>query len=348
MQKDKIGVLLVNIGSPDSPTALSLKKYLKLFLSDDRVIDIPKFWKFLLLNFIIIPFRASNSAKAYKSIWRDEGSPLVVESLLLVKKLQEELGDTFIVKAGMSYGTPYISEQLELFQKAGVDKCCIVPMYPQYASSSTGSALENCFKYFEGEWNIPELVTIGSFYNKDFFLDAYAEVIKSETKDFSYDHLLLSYHGLPERHIIKSDISKSYCLKTKECCSLKTQQNSFCYKFHCYETSKALVKRLGLEEGQYSTSFQSRLGRSPWIKPYTDKILESLSKKGVKRLAVVCPSFVIDCLETLEEVGIRLKKEWLEDYNGEDFKLISCLNSNSNWVSNLKEEITHRVMRNNF
>lgn len=345
MPNSKVGVLLVNIGSPDSPTPSSVKKYLSLFLNDDRVIDIPKFWKFFLLNFIILPFRAKSSAEAYRSVWRDDGSPLVAESLLLVNKLQEELGDSFIVKAGMSYGTPFINEQLDFFQKAGVQKCLIIPMYPQFASSTTGSTLENCIKYFIREWNIPELVTMGPFYHKDFYLDSYAKVIESETLDFSYDHLLFSYHGLPERHIKKSDPSRSYCLKSKECCSLKTQQNNFCYRFQCFETTKRLVKRLGVQEGQYTTSFQSRLGRSPWIKPYTDKILENLAKKGVKKLAVVCPSFVIDCLETLEEVGIRLKKEWLDDYNGEDFKLISCLNSHQHWVSAFKDEISHVTLR---
>ncbi len=304
----KNGILLINLGTPDHCDSTSVSRYLTEFLNDPRVIDLPSLLRWMLVNLIIVPFRKKRSAKAYQKIWLDSGSPLLVHSLELKQVLATALGDNYQVELGMRYGNPSIQSALDKLDHC--DNLLVIPLFPQYSSAATGSTIEECLRSVSKRWNLPQLRVIKDFYNNPGFISAYADIINNSVRDKPVEMLLFSYHGLPER-----DINHGY----------RTQ---------CVVTSELLAKKLGLEPNQYKVSFQSRLGYSPWIKPYTDFVLPELVKQGIKNIAIVCPSFVVDCLETLEEVNIRTREQW-HKLGGNELICIPCLNSHTTWVEAL-------------
>lgn len=329
---NKTGVLLINLGTPKSLKTSDIRSYLKEFLLDPKVIDIHPVFKYMLVYGLILPFRPKKIKPLYENIWTKEGSPLLLNSQSIAQKLADELGSSFKVVLGMRYGSPSLKDALS--RLSDCDKITVLPLYPQYATSSTGTALDELYRLQLQEWDPKSFDVINYFYDRKEFIDPLAQLIKNQLEDFPYDHLLFSYHGIPERHIRKSSCEaiESQC-KTQPC----PEQNavaSTCYRYQCYQTTRLLRDSLGLKEGIFSTSFQSRLGRTPWIKPYTDFVLPDLIKKGVKNLAIASPSFITDCLETDEEIGIRLKESWLE-LGGQGFKKIDCLNDNDFWIKQL-------------
>ncbi len=325
------GLLLINLGTPDAPTSRAVRRYLRQFLSDPRVLDINPIGRKLLLELIILPTRPRKSAHAYQKVWTERGSPLLYHSQDLVAGVQAGLGDTWKVVLGMRYGKPSIATALDELRAAGVDRIVTLPLFPQYASSSTGSALEELFRRAGAAVNVPRLEIAPPFYDHPGFIEAFAAVGAPVLTELAPDHVLFSFHGLPERHMRASDESGSHCLTSERCCDAIVPANRNCYRAHCFATARALAARLGLDPGIWSVSFQSRLGRTPWIKPYTDHVLDELAAKGVKRLAVFCPAFVADCLETLEEIGLRARDQF-RAAGGEELALVPSLNATSGWI----------------
>jgi protoporphyrin/coproporphyrin ferrochelatase len=325
------GVLLLNLGTPDSPSVPDVRRYLREFLSDPRVIDINPIGRSLLLNLIILPFRPAKSGKAYASIWTEEGSPLLVHSRHLAESVARKLGAGYLVELAMRYGAPSIPDALARLVAAQPSKIVVLPLFPQYSSAATGSALDRVYEVLGKAWNVPPVETIGAFYDDPGFIDAFAEVARRHLDPFRPDFVLFSYHGLPERHVRKSDPSGRHCLASPTCCDAIVPENRYCYRAHCFATTRALVAKLGLAADRHSVSFQSRLGRTPWVHPYTDVVLPELARAGKKRLAVMSPAFVADCLETVEEIGIRAKEQW-RSVGGEDLLLVPSLNAEPTWV----------------
>lgn len=326
------GVLLINLGTPNQPTDAAVRQYLKEFLNDPRVVDLPLFIRWLLMNGFIIPFRYKKSAEAYRLIWQEEGSPLLVHSLTLRDALAAQLGEAYNVVLAMRYGQPAIATALH--QLRHCQSLFVLPLFPQYTSAATGSALEQVLKWFAKQWHIPQLKIKTDFYQETGFINAYAEQIRQAMHNQTVDFVLFSYHGLPVRHIIKSDC-KANCDRISPCPSIN-QDNQFCYRAQCYATTEKLAQALSLPKDKYQIAFQSRLGRTPWIKPYTDEILSSLTQKGIKNIAIVCPSFVADCLETLEEINIRARAQW-QALGGEQFIFVPCINATPLWVNAIAE-----------
>jgi ferrochelatase len=323
------GVLLVNLGSPESPRTPEVMRYLREFLWDSRVLDVNPVARALLLHLFILPFRSPRTAKAYQKIWTEEGSPLLVHGRNLAAAVASALGSSIPVALGMRYGKPSIGKGLIELQDQGADQIVVLPLYPQYASSSTGTVLEKVFKEAGRSTNVSDLVTVPPFYDHPGFVKAFAAVGRPELEDMKPDHVIMSFHGLPERHIRRSDTSEAHCLESESCCETLSPVNRHCYRAQCFATSRLLAAELGITS--YSVAFQSRMGRTPWIRPHTDVVLSELPSQGKKRVAVFCPSFVADCLETLEEIGIRGRETLLES-GGEDLRLIPSLNVHPVWV----------------
>ena len=323
----KTGVLLVNLGTPDAPRPAEVRRYLNEFLSDPRVIDGAAAFRFLLVRLVLLT-RPAKSAAAYQKIWTDEGSPLLVHSLALRDAVASRL--TTNVVLAMRYGSPSIATGLSQLHSEGCDRIVVLPLYPQYAASSTGSTLEAVYRIASGLWNTPYVVAVPPFFDHPAFVTAWTEVATSPLREFAPDHLLFSFHGLPERHMRKSSEGKR-CLERSDCCEVLEHENRNCYRAQCYATARALARALERRVGDWSVSFQSRLGRDPWIKPWTDEVLPELARKGVRRLAVMCPAFVADCLETLEEIGIRAREDFVRA-GGEDLLLVPSLNATPGWV----------------
>lgn len=326
-----VGVLLLQLGTPDSPSIPDVRRYLKEFLSDPRVLDVPAPVRWLLLNAIILPFRPRRSAEAYEKIWTDQGSPLLINTDTLAGEVQELLGDGYRVAYGKRYQNPSIEKAVSELIAADCDRIVVLPMFPQYASAAGGSAAQKALEVLGSQYNVPDVTTLGPFYDDPGFLRAVAEVTRPLLEEFRPDHVLFSYHGLPEKQVKKSDVTGEWCLQTTGCCDQITYANRFCYRAQSFATTRGLVAEMDLAEGTYSTTFQSRLAGQKWIEPYTDKELPKLYKAGVRRLAVLTPSFTADCLETLEEIGIRARQQW-EELGGEDFLLIPCLNDHPSWA----------------
>jgi ferrochelatase len=330
----RIGVLLIQLGTPDSPSPRDVRRYLREFLGDRRVLDMPRVPHWLLLNLVILPFRPRKSAEAYSAIWTERGSPLLLHSRALATAVAERLGEDFRVELGSRYGRPSSREALERLVREDVERVIVLPLFPHYAASSTGSALAHVLDLASEMWNVPELSTVGAFYEHPDYIAALAASARPCLREFKPDHVLFSYHGLPERQVRKSDTSGSHCLSSDDCCAAIGAANRHCYRAQCFATTRALAAALEIDDGRHSISFQSRLGRIPWIRPYTDHVLPELAAQGARRLAVLCPSFVADCLETLEEIGIRARQQW-EELGGEDFLLVPCLNSEPRWAETL-------------
>ena len=321
------GILLINLGSPKDLELSSIKDYLKEFLSDDLVIDYPKILQQILVNWIIIPSRYKNTREAYSEIWTDQGSPLINSTLNLGKEISSRT--EIPVEVAMRYQYPSIKEGLINLEKRGCSDIFVVPLYPHYAMSTTLTT-ENEVNRIKKELNLDlNLKFIGTFYNEDEYIKSLSVVIDKNRQKES-DFLLFSYHGIPNRHLLKTDPTKSHCLKVKDCCDVQSNATPFCYKAQVLETSKLCVKELNLKDHEWGVSFQSRIGPG-WIEPFTDKELVNLVDQGIKRLDVVCPAFVIDNLETLEEMNISGRETFLEA-GGESFNYIPCLNVEESWI----------------
>ena len=325
------GLLIINLGTPKRPDTKAVRQYLATFLADKRVIDLPAIFKYILLYAFILPFRPQKSAHAYQAIWTDQGSPLLCNSQALLDKLRNKLHDTHDVALGMRYEEPSIDQALESLKHC--NELTIIPLYPQYSSAATGSSIEEVMRILSPRAVFPTLHIIRDFYANEGFIQAQAELIKPHLQ--THDFFLFSYHGIPEQQIKKGGC-KTIC--ENKC---PTPTTKACYRAQCYATTKYLIETLALPEHITETAFQSRLGRTPWIKPYTDEILPQLANKGIKRLAVCCPSFVADCLETLEEIGIRANEQW-KALGGEALTLIPCVNASDTFV----ETICQLVVKN--
>jgi ferrochelatase len=328
-----IAVLLANLGTPDSPGVSDVRRYLREFLSDPRVIDIGPVGRWLLLNLIILPFRPAKSARAYQAIWGDAstGSPLLFHSRALTEGVRAALGPGYRVELGMRYGAPSIPSALATLQAANPSRIIVAPLFPQYSSAATGSALDRIYEIVGKQWNVPAVETLEPFYDHPGFISAFHQVARRSLEAFRPDFVLFSYHGLPERQIRKSDPTQRHCLASASCCDAIGPANRYCYRAHCFATTRALAASLGLGAARHSVSFQSRLGRTPWIHPYTDQVLPELARAGQKRLAIMCPAFVADCLETVEEIGIRARDQW-RALGGEALLLVPSLNAEPAWI----------------
>ncbi|HYK77338.1 MAG TPA: ferrochelatase [Daejeonella sp.] len=327
----KKGVLLVNLGTPDSPSVADVRKYLDEFLMDGRVIDINPVWRNLLVRGLIVPFRSPKSAKLYKEIWSDEtGSPLLYYSIQQAKLLQKRLGDEYHVEMGMRYQSPSIESALEKLRSANVDSIRVLPLFPHYASASTGSVMEKVMELVRKWHTIPNISFINSFHNNELMIETFAENAKKYQPE-KYDHILFSFHGLPQRQLTKADYSPHQCLKTSDCCATLTEQNKFCYSAQSYDTARLIAQKLELSKDQYTVCFQSRLGKEPWVQPYTSDIIKELAAKGKKRLLVFCPAFVADCLETVYEITVEYAEEF-KALGGEQVQLVESLNDHPKWI----------------
>ncbi|GGB78089.1 ferrochelatase [Flavobacterium suaedae] len=323
------GVLLVNLGSPASPTPKDVKPYLDEFLMDKYVIDVPFLLRALLVRGIILRKRPKESAHAYQQIWWDEGSPLIVLSERMHKKVAKKT--EMPVALAMRYGKPSIEQGLQELADKGVTDVLLFPLYPQYAMASTLTILVQAEEIRKKKFPQMKFTDVPAFYNKPDYIKALANSIKSSIANFDYDHLLFSYHGIPERHIRKTDVTKSHCKINDTCCSTPSAAHKFCYRHQCYETTRLVVEELGIPEDKYSLTFQSRLSGDKWLEPYTDIEVNKMPNKGIKKLAVVTPAFVSDCLETLEEIAMRARDDFKE-HGGEEFLAVPCLNDNDEWV----------------
>lgn len=327
----KTGILLVNLGTPDSAGVSDVKKYLKEFLNDPRVIDIPAWKRLPLVNLIIVPFRAPRSAKLYQKIWTDNGSPLLHYSRLQQQLLQNELGDDYIVELAMRYQSPSIAEALEKFRKPIYKSIKVIPLFPQYASASTGSVQEKIMDIVRKWEVVPHIEFVNSFYDDTLFIDSWQEVAKKYFEQ-SYDHILFSFHGLPERQIRKADCF-NHCLNDG-CCDEMTERNAFCYRGQCFAAARLIAERFKLKKADYTVCFQSRLGKTPWIKPYSDHVITDLAKQGKKKLLVFAPAFVSDCLETIYEIGTEYN-ELFKKHGGEKVQMVESLNDHPKWIEAL-------------
>jgi len=332
------GALLVNLGSPNSTSTKDVKNYLDEFLMDKRVIDMPYLLRALLVKGIILNTRPKKSAEAYKKIWWDEGSPLIVLSKRLHKKVEKKTA--IPVELAMRYGNPSIKNGIEKLANKGVTEIFLIPLYPQFAMATTETIVVLAKKIIKKQFPHITLTDLPAFYKNEDYIEVLGESIEKELKKRTPEHLLFSYHGVPERHIKKSDVTKSHCKIDGSCCNTPSPAHEFCYRHQCYETTKLVAEKLNLKEGTFSTSFQSRLGRDPWLQPYTDQTIDNFAKNGIKNLSVVTPAFVSDCLETLEEIGMEAKHSFI-DNGGEEFSTIPCLNDNDNWVDTLANWINN-------
>lgn len=329
----KTGVLIVNLGTPDSPSVPDVRKYLREFLMDGRVVDIPFIPRFLLVNGIIAPFRAPKSAKTYRELWTETGSPLKHYGLVVERNLQQALGDDYVVKLAMRYQSPSIDAGLAEFQKLGLTDIIVIPFFPQYASATTGSVYEKVMDIITTWQVIPEIRFVNRFLEHPKFIEGFVQLGRRHMAAHDYDHYIFSYHGLPERQIRKGDVTKSVC-RLGECCGSLTAMNQHCYRAQCFETTRRLVRELGIPEGKYTTCFQSRLGRDPWIKPYTEDTIRKLAADGIRSVLAFSPAFVSDCLETTIEVGEEYK-ELFEELGGKHWQLVESLNDSPLWIETL-------------
>jgi protoporphyrin/coproporphyrin ferrochelatase len=332
LEATKTGILLVNLGTPDSPATPDVRKYLVEFLTDPRVIDIPYLQRQLLVRGIIGPFRAPKSGKSYKAIWTDKGSPLMYISQELKVLVANALGEDYQVELAMRYQSPSIASQLAKFKGKFLKKIRIIPLFPHYASASTGSVHEEVMRILSTWQAIPQVEFVNSYPTDPGMIAAFVE--QGRMHDLkAFDHVLFSFHGLPERQLIKAD-EHNHCLKAEHCCGTWGEKNQYCYSAQCHATAAALVKELGLQPDQYTICYQSRLGKTPWKKPYTSEVIHERAQQGKKRMLVFCPAFVSDCLETIFEI----REEYNEEFKaagGQELVLVDGLNTSPMWVDAL-------------
>jgi len=332
----KQGIILLNLGSPDSPEIPDVRRYLREFLMDERVLDAPLPVRWFVVNGLILPFRPKESAKAYRSIWTEQGSPLIIISEKQRAALAEQVN--MPVEMGMRYGNPSTPDALQRLLDQGVDDLFIIPMYPHYAMSSYETAVVHLMNAVRKK--APKLKTtlLPPFYNHPDYIAALVEQAKPYLEPGSFDKIIFSFHGVPQRHMVKGDPSHAHCLKTHDCCNTCHPAHATCYRHQCAMTVEAFVKATALNKEQYLFTFQSRLGREPWLQPYTDRTIEELAKSGTKRLRVICPAFTADCLETIEEIADEGKEIFLEA-GGESFEHIPCLNDHPTFIRFLSQQV---------
>jgi len=331
MANPSTGLLLVQLGTPDSPGTSDVRRYLREFLSDPHVIDLPPLKRWLLLNLIILPFRPRRSAEAYARIWTDRGSPLLYHSRELAAKVQDRLGPSVTVGLGMRYGRPSIASALEEMRDAGSRRIAVLPLYPQYSDATTGTSVERVSTCAAALWDRPELQIVPPFYDHPAFIDACAAVARPHLESREVEKVIFSFHGLPERHLRKADPTGGHCLRRDDCCDRIGEANRSCYRAHCHATARRLADRLEVPAARRVVCFQSRLGREPWTRPYTDEVIEAEAGRGIRRAVILSPAFVADCLETLEELGIRGGTAW-KAAGGEALDLVPGLNAGDDWA----------------
>jgi ferrochelatase len=330
------GVLLVNLGSPDSPEPKDVKPYLEEFLMDERVIDVPKWLRTFLVKGIILNTRPKKSAKAYKKIWWEEGSPLIVLSERLQKKVQQQV--SIPIALAMRYGKPSIATGLAELHEKGVDEVLLIPLYPQHAMATTETIVVLAEEIRAKHYPKMQFTHLPAFYNHPDYVRVLSNSIQEFLQQKEWEHILFSYHGVPERHIRKSDVTKSHCTIDGQCCQEPSKAHQYCYRHQCYETTRQVAEYLELKQGSYSTSFQSRLAGDKWLQPYTDKTVENFAKSGTKKMAIVTPAFVSDCLETLEEIGMEAAEDF-EENGGQKLHVVPCINDRDDWVKVLSRWI---------
>lgn len=333
----------MNLGSPDSTQVKDVRRYLTEFLMDGRVIDYPYLLRSLLVKGIIVPFRAPKSAEAYSTIWTKEGSPLIVLTRQLQAALQEKVDVP--VEIAMRYGNPTPAAAFDrlLDRNPGLEEVVAVPLYPHYAMASYETAVEYAREVYANKQYPFKLSFIKPFYDDADYIAALAESMRPYLEQ-SYDHILFSYHGIPARHLVKTDTTGSHCMKVNDCCNLASNAHKVCYRHQCFVTTRLVTQALQIPENKYSISFQSRLGKG-WLQPFTDKRLEEMPKEGIKKLLILCPAFISDCLETLEEIEERGKETFLEA-GGETYTMIPCLNVHPLWVQLLEKWVHESVAGN--
>lgn len=332
----KPGILLTNLGSPDSTETSDVRRYLREFLSDPRVIDIPAPIRAAVLNLAILPFRPRKSAEAYEEIWTDEGSPLILSTEAIREKLATRID--LPISIGMRYGNPSSAEGIEELLAQGVDQILQIPLYPHYAMSSYETGVVKVREELQRIAPDVDLWVQPPFFDDDDYIDALVDSARDHLED-DFDLLLFSYHGIPERHLRKSDPSNAWCLADARCCEKASPIHATCYRAQCFATSRLFAERAGIPREKWHVSFQSRLGSDPWLKPYTDLELEAFPSRGVKRILVMCPAFVSDCLETLEEIAME-GREIFEEAGGHHFEYIPCLNERESWLDVLERFVT--------
>lgn len=338
VDKSKTGVLLVNLGTPDSTKTSDVRKYLREFLLDGRVIDIAPIPRWMLVNLIIAPFRAPKSAAEYRKLWDERGSPLKYYGQDITRMLQQQLGDQYKVVLGMRYQNPSIKSALDLLKDDPVKRIIVIPLFPQYASATTGSVHDKVMEIVSTWQVIPEIRFISQFLEEPLFIEAIAENGRKCMAEKDYDHFVFSYHGLPERQITKAS-HKGYCKLNGKCCAVYHEHNRYCYRAQCFLTTRLVAEKLGIPEEKYTVCFQSRLGKDPWIKPYTEEVLKDLARAGKKNVLAFSPAFIADCLETTVEVGETFAEEF-EAAGGEHWQLAESLNDSPLWVDCLKDIVS--------
>ncbi len=334
--KGKIGVLIVNLGTPDSPGRYDVYRYLKQFLLDKRVIDIPWIFRQLLVRGFIAPFRSGSSGKLYQKLWTENGSPLKYYGEILVDGVREQLGPEYVVELAMRYQNPSIDSAIDKLNKHNIHDLIVLPLFPHYASASTGSVHEEVMRIVGKQLAIPNVRIINSFYDNEDLVNVFVKNARKFDLD-SYDHIIFSYHGLPQSQLRKTD-NCDHCLKQEGCCNNITERNQFCYSAQCHGTSFLIADKLGLDRSDFTISYQSRLGPDPWVQPYTIKVLEELANKGAKRLLVFSPAFVSDCLETIIEISDEYQEEF-QEWGGEHIDLVPSLNDDPDWINGVVKMI---------
>ncbi|RYF89173.1 MAG: ferrochelatase [Chitinophagaceae bacterium] len=329
----KRGIILMNLGSPDSTSVPDVRRYLNEFLMDKKVIDMPYLSRLLLVKGIIVPFRAKKSAEAYKTIWTKEGSPLVVLTEQLQEQLQALIEEP--VEIAMRYGNPSPAVAFDNLMKreTNLEEVIAVPLYPHYAMASYETAVDYAKAIHEKNKYPFKLEFIKPFFDEQHYIAAMVDNMRPYLNE-PYDHILFSYHGIPQRHLVKTDPTGSHCTKVENCCAVASGAHSKCYRHQCFTSTKLIADALNIPADKYSISFQSRLGKG-WLEPFTDVRLEEMPREGIKKLLVLCPAFISDCLETLEEIEERGKESFMEA-GGETYKMIPCLNIHPAWVGTLE------------
>jgi protoporphyrin/coproporphyrin ferrochelatase len=338
----KTGILLVNLGTPNSFTPKDVYRYLIEFLTDERVIDVPWLYRQLLVRGILVPKRFKYSALCYEKIWTEEGSPLLAYGKKVKGLLQETLGENYSVELAMRYQNPNIKTGISNLLNQHIEELIVFPLFPQYASATTGSIIQKTMECLKHQLYIPKVSFINNFADHPAFIEAFSELGRSHPLH-SYDFFLFSYHGLPQRHLIKQD-RHNHCMQKKDCCQSNTSINRSCYAAQCYATTQALVDSLEIPKNKFCVTFQSRLGKEPWLEPYTNETIVNLAKQNHKKILVFCPSFVCDCLETTYEIGMEYAAEF-KHAGGEQLDLVRGLNDNSYWIKALKRIIIEKIYK---
>lgn len=338
----KIGIVLMNLGTPDAPTPTAVKQFLKAFLSDKYVIDLPSALRYLLVRGVILPFRSKKTAKAYQAIWSEQGSPLLTYSEAQKQALQTALGPDFVVTLAMRYGTPSVGSAIEALKAGGCVETLIFPLYPQYAESSTRTATEYADQQFHKLWPEHPLSVLAPYYDHPHYVEALTASLRDKYFESKAEHLIFSFHSVPVRHIQKVESTQATgCDYTAPCPAINTE-NLSCYRAQCYATARLLAEQLRIKPGEYTVSFQSKIGKTAWIGPSTLDVLAECRKKAYDSVAVACPGFAVDCLETLEEINIQAREAWTQA-GGIAFHYLSCLNANRHWIAAMSRMIREKL-----